>query len=218
MSRRIPMKLNRIKVDKSLESNSNFLGSSSILISRQMEMLNLLLNYEQANKYNVKNHLGETIGYICEHEHSFKSAILRQLFRTRRAFDADILDKNGNVFLKINRPIRWFLNSKITIATPEGREIGHCHSNWHPWRRRYDLFLGNDQFAAIDGGFWTWDFLVTTPVGIISSINRNFVGLLKEVSLIHHLSIVMILILSRCLLMSGNTWSISQMKIKQNYH
>lgn len=29
---------------------------------------------------------------------------------------------------------------------------------WHPWRRRYDLFMGKRQFAAIDGPFLAWEF------------------------------------------------------------
>lgn len=36
--------------------------------------------------------------------------------------------------------------------------IGEVRQRWHLWRRRYDLFMGKRQFAAIDGGFLAWEF------------------------------------------------------------
>jgi hypothetical protein len=66
----------------------------------------------------------------------------RQLLRTRRSFYADILDGQGQVVLKVKRPIKWFLNSSICIYTPENKLIGEVKQRWHIWRRQYDLFLG----------------------------------------------------------------------------
>lgn len=36
---------------------------------------------------------------------------------------------------------------------------------WHLWRRKYDLFIGKRQFAAIDGGFLAWEFELKDAVG-----------------------------------------------------
>lgn len=36
--------------------------------------------------------------------------------------------------------------------------IGEVRQRWHPWRRKYDLFLGKKQFAAIDGPLLAWEF------------------------------------------------------------
>lgn len=36
---------------------------------------------------------------------------------------------------------------------------------WHLWRRKYDLFLGKRQFAAIDGGFLAWEFELKDAAG-----------------------------------------------------
>lgn len=66
--------------------------------------------------------------------------------------------------------------------------VGEVQQQWHPWRRRYNLFLkdqngeGFNQFAYIDGGFWTWDFyLLDQDGGLLGSINRNFVGFGREI-------------------------------------
>ncbi|KAI8853596.1 hypothetical protein BC829DRAFT_291734 [Chytridium lagenaria] len=52
---------------------------------RQMEMLNVLIGYEQANKYAVKTFLGENVGFIAEEDVTVMGGVLRQVMRTRRA-------------------------------------------------------------------------------------------------------------------------------------
>ncbi|KAI8899444.1 Scramblase-domain-containing protein [Globomyces pollinis-pini] len=158
------------------------LSHPSLMVARQLEMLNVFLGYEQANKYALTNINGTQVGFIAEHDQSFKSAIFRQLFKTRRAFKADILDSNGNVVLKIDRPFTWFLNSTISILTPNNEVIGTVKSDWHLWRRRYDVFLRNDQIARIDGGFMTWQFESVDEAGNpVSLVDRNFMGFAIEI-------------------------------------
>jgi len=43
--------------------------------------------------------------------------------------------------------------------------IGEVRQRWHLWRRKYDLFLGKRQFAAIDGGLLAWEFELKDAVG-----------------------------------------------------
>ena len=161
---------------------SSVLAHAALLVGRQLEMMNVLLGYEQANKYSLKNYQGVDVGFIAEEESTFKNTILRQILKTRRSYDADVLDNQGNLVLKIHRPLKWFLNSTITISTPTGAVIGTVKSDWHLWRRRYDLFVGTSQFARIDNGLWAWDFDAHTQESVpLASINRNFSGFIKEI-------------------------------------
>lgn len=55
-----------------------------------------------------------------------------------------MLDTQGNVVLRINRPFSW-INSKISVSKGEGEpdhtnKIGECQQIWHPYRRKYALF------------------------------------------------------------------------------
>jgi uncharacterized protein YxjI len=163
-------------------SSNTILANPALLIARELEILNVFLGYEQANKYTIRNDQNIPIGYIAEESDSFKGNILRQLLRTRRAFTADILNTFGEIVLKINRPIRLFLNSTIKITDANDNIIGVCKSDWHPWRRRYDLFLNNKQFARIDGGFLSWDFhSKDSNDKDLCIINRNFSGFAVEI-------------------------------------
>ena len=60
--------------------------------------------------------------------------------------------------------------------------IGEVHQNWHLWRRRYDLFMDQKQFAKVDAGFLSWDFdFVDENNRLIGNVSRNFSGFVREV-------------------------------------
>ncbi|KAJ3314236.1 hypothetical protein HDU76_002462, partial [Blyttiomyces sp. JEL0837] len=89
---------------------ASVLEHPGLMVGRQLEMMNVLIGFEQANKYAIK----------------LSGTLLRQLMGTRRAFKAVVLDNLGNVVLQINRPVKWFLNSTITISDVDGNVIGEA--------------------------------------------------------------------------------------------
>ncbi|TPX66486.1 hypothetical protein SpCBS45565_g04470 [Spizellomyces sp. 'palustris'] len=158
------------------------LAHPALMVTRQIEMMNVLIGYEQANKYAIKNANGQDVGFIAEEETSFSGVLARQFLRTRRPFKAVVLDQSGNVVLKVSRPLKWFLNSTILIHDAHDNLIGEVTQVWHLWRRKYDLFWKRRQFAQIDAGFWAWDFHILDESAIrIGEVNRNFVGFAREI-------------------------------------
>ncbi|TPX57378.1 hypothetical protein PhCBS80983_g03849 [Powellomyces hirtus] len=158
------------------------LAHPALVVQRQIEMLNVFLGYEQGNKYSIKTGSGEDVGFIAEEVTSFAGTISRQLLRTRRPFKADILDKNGKVILKIDRPLKWFLNSSISIRDEHDIVIGEVKQVWHLWRRKYDLFWQQKQIGYIDTPFLAWNFEVADEDGkVIAAINRDFGGFAREI-------------------------------------
>ncbi|KAJ3206916.1 hypothetical protein HDU67_007867, partial [Dinochytrium kinnereticum] len=152
-----------------------------LLVGRQIEMMNVLIGYEQANKYAIKDYLGNNVGFIAEEDTTFTGTMLRQLMRTRRAIKAVILDREGNEVLKIHRPVKWLLNSSIKVMTPDDVVIGEVKQSWHPLRRKYDLFVGTTQFAAIDAVLLAWDFTVVDEASqLLAAVNRSFQGFARE--------------------------------------
>lgn len=51
------------------------------------------------------------------------------------------------------------------IEDGTGAVVGEVHQRWHLWRRKYDLYLGKRQFAAIDGGLLAWEFVLRDENG-----------------------------------------------------
>ncbi|KAF2212121.1 hypothetical protein CERZMDRAFT_20124, partial [Cercospora zeae-maydis SCOH1-5] len=93
------------------------LSNSSLVIQRQLEMMNLMIGFEQANRYVIMDGKGQTIGYIAEQDHGMGSMFKRQMFATHRSFTTHIFDKDEREVLRIHRPFAW-INSRIRIYDP----------------------------------------------------------------------------------------------------
>ncbi|KAL7750153.1 hypothetical protein RI367_004325 [Sorochytrium milnesiophthora] len=163
------------------------LARRNLAVTRQIEMMNVLLGYDQANQYAIKDETGASVGYIGE-EDTFGKSIARQLLHTHRKFNASVFDLEGKLLLsvgalmRIHRPFS-LINSKIYIARADGQQIGEVHQEWHLWRRRYNLFdKDQTQFARIDSGFLSWDFALQDEQGQSRAlIDRNFMGFGREI-------------------------------------
>ncbi|KAG0308536.1 hypothetical protein BGZ97_013353 [Linnemannia gamsii] len=194
---------------KPYDTAAKMLTQPALIMTRQIEMMNVLVGFEQANKYAIVDPSGAPIGYIAEEDTTMVKAMSRQVLRTHRPFKASVLDLEGNEVLKIHRPFA-FINSRIMISTPDDRLIGEVQQEWHLVRRKYNLFtieqpdpsmiekdesttaiskeraldgqgLNRVQFAHIDGGFLALDFDMQDEQGRpMASVNRNFVGFARE--------------------------------------
>lgn len=160
---------------------AHFVGHSALVVTRPVEWGTVLLGYEQANRYQIFDERGELVALLAEEEGSLGRFIGRQILRTRRAFTATVFSPSGEqVIFRLRRPA-YLISSTIYIEDGENRRIGEVQQRWHPWRRRYDLFLGKKQFAAVDGGFLAWEFQLTDEHGgTLALIDRNFSGFGKE--------------------------------------
>uniref|UniRef100_A0A7S1EU82 Phospholipid scramblase n=1 Tax=Timspurckia oligopyrenoides TaxID=708627 RepID=A0A7S1EU82_9RHOD len=162
-------------------ARKEMLRHPAIVVTREYEWGNILLGFEQANRYTMRAAPdGAIVGFIAE-ESSLGKSIVRNVLHTHRPFKATILSAQGVPVLNIRRPFYW-ISSSLFVETPNGDIIGEIHMNWHPWRRRYDLYIDKQQFASIDGGLLAWDFNLESETGSrIASINKDFTGLAREI-------------------------------------
>ena len=80
---------------------ATLLANSAIVVQRQLELMNVMLGFEQANKYVILNGQGEHIGYIAERELGMGNMIARQTFSTHRSFTAHVFDKHEKEVLRV---------------------------------------------------------------------------------------------------------------------
>ncbi|KAI9108282.1 hypothetical protein K1719_020765 [Acacia pycnantha] len=150
------------------------LARSNLLITRDIEWANLAFGFEQENRYAIVDvcYPQSPVGFIREQS----NVLARQFLRTRRPFVAYITDALGNELFKVRRPF-WWITSSI-YADINGKEIGVVHRRWHLWRRVYDLYLGNKQFAVVENpGLWNWTFTLKDIDGeVLANIDRDWRG------------------------------------------
>ncbi|KAK5009613.1 hypothetical protein LTR60_005157, partial [Cryomyces antarcticus] len=105
----------------------SILANSSIVVQRQLEMMNVMLGFEQANKYVIMDGKGAHIGYLAEQEHGMGNAIARQMLRTHRSFTTHVFDKNEREVLRFHRPFSW-ISSRIRVYDAIGSSDSTSYS------------------------------------------------------------------------------------------
>ncbi|KAF1924985.1 Scramblase-domain-containing protein [Didymella exigua CBS 183.55] len=103
------------------------LDNSAIVIQRQLEMMNVLMGFEQANRYVIMDPHGNHIGYLAERDHGIGSAMARQMFKTHRSFTTHVFDRDEKEVLRFHRPFSW-INSQISVYDAVG-DGGACTSS-----------------------------------------------------------------------------------------
>ncbi|KAL3469858.1 Scramblase-domain-containing protein [Aspergillus californicus] len=98
---------------------TGILANSGLVIQRQLELMNVMIGFEQANKYVIMDAAGNHIGYMAEQEKGMGNMIARQWFRTHRSFVTHVFDRHENEVLRFHRPFSW-INSRIKVYDPLG--------------------------------------------------------------------------------------------------
>ncbi|KAL2863491.1 scramblase family protein [Aspergillus lucknowensis] len=96
---------------------TGILANSGLVIQRQLELMNVMIGFEQANKYVILDAAGNHVGYMAEHEKGMANMMARQWFRTHRSFVTHVFDRHENEVLRFHRPFSW-INSRIRVYDP----------------------------------------------------------------------------------------------------
>ncbi|XP_014440833.1 phospholipid scramblase 1 isoform X4 [Tupaia chinensis] len=113
----------------------------TILIHQQVEPLELLTGFETANKYEIRNRLGERIYFAVE----YNDCCTRNCCGYSRPFTMKIMDNMRREVIILERPLRC--NScfcpcclqKIEIQAPPGVPIGYISQKWHPYLPKFTI-------------------------------------------------------------------------------
>lgn len=96
---------------------ANILSQSAVVIQRQLELMNLMIGFEQANKYVILDPHGNHLGYMAEHDGGIGHSMKRQFFNTHRAFTTHVFDRDSREILRFHRPFSW-INTRIRVYDP----------------------------------------------------------------------------------------------------
>ncbi|KAL6232865.1 Scramblase-domain-containing protein [Aspergillus navahoensis] len=96
---------------------TGILANSGLVVQRQLELINVMIGFEQANKYVILDAAGNHVGYMAEQEKGMASMMARQWFRTHRSFVTHVFDRHENEVLRFHRPFSW-INSRIRVYDP----------------------------------------------------------------------------------------------------
>jgi uncharacterized protein YxjI len=162
--------------NSALSNRHETLDHPAVIVTREIEMMNVFLGFEQRNKYTLRDTTGAIAGYVEEEAGGLGKILSRQMLRTRRPLRANVYDSRGNLLYRIVRPF-FFITSTIYIEDPLGNLIGEVRQRWHLFKRNYDLYFGKSQFGEIKGNILAWEFeIVDERDETLALIDRNFAG------------------------------------------
>ena len=81
---------------------AKILANSAVVVQRQLEMMNIMLGFEQAKKYLIMDPNGNHLGYMAEQEFGMGNMMARQTFRTHRSFTTHVFDKHEKEVLRVS--------------------------------------------------------------------------------------------------------------------
>ncbi|CRG87267.1 Phospholipid scramblase family protein C343,06c [Talaromyces islandicus] len=96
---------------------AKLLAHSSLVIHRDIDAINVVAGFEQANRYVIMDANGNHVGYMAEQDNGHSSAMSRIYARSNRSFTMYVFDRDQKEVLRFQRPSSW-LNSRIRVYDP----------------------------------------------------------------------------------------------------
>ncbi|XP_053677297.1 phospholipid scramblase 2-like isoform X1 [Anopheles nili] len=161
-----------------------------LLVHQKVELLEAFTGFETANKYTIKNTLGQKVYWAMEDT----GCCNRMCCGAARAFDMKILDTFQNEVLHFNRPLRcsscWFpcCLQTMEVTAPPGNVIGYVEQNWSILTPQFSIKDQNGETVLkISGPFCTFsicgdvEFEVLATNGTqVGKISKQWSGLGRE--------------------------------------
>lgn len=104
-----------------------------ILIHQQLEILEIVTGFEENNKYELKNALGQRVYFAAEDT----DCLTRNCCGSSRPFTIRIVDNLGREVITLQRPLRCSdcccpcCLQELEVQAPPGKTVGYVVQNWH---------------------------------------------------------------------------------------
>lgn len=170
-----------------------------MLVHQQVEMFEMFTNWETANRYQIKNSLGQQVYFANEESETCQ----RQMCGPARAFTMHITDNNNQEVIRVTREFKccagcgWCAGAdccamEITVEAPVGVVVGHVRQAQSPWPPKYVVMDANKQDVLKINGpccicqgiccTWDQDFNVTNldETSEVGKVSKQWSGILKE--------------------------------------
>jgi len=156
--------------------------ASEVYIRQRKEWVEILVDWETKNQYEILDAEGKELGYVVEKAGGFFSALRRGFLRSHRPLEIGVFDRARVKVLLLTRPFFFFFSS-LSVSGGQGESIGRVERRFGVLYKRYDLYDSMDhRFAQISGPRWRlWTFPVMGANGITATISKKWSGVLREV-------------------------------------
>ena len=156
-----------------------------LTVRQHREPLEMLLGWQQANRYEVSSAEGRTLFWAAEQS----GGVLRSLSRNFNPFyrnTTDCLTPDGTVALRITFPFTWFFR-RGEVTAWDGRPLGFTQQRFSLLRTWVDVLGVNDNLLLEISGpmlkffsFAPWVFEVKQHGRLVARIRKHWSGWFQE--------------------------------------
>ncbi len=149
-----------------------------LAVSQQKEWGEILTGFEGINKYVVSDEHGTDLFYALEE----RGSVLARLFlKAYRPFAIDVLSRDGENLLRIERPFRFYFHT-AQVFDGSGKLLGTLQRHFSVLRRVYSVLSADgvklfDLFAPL---LHPWTFSILEGGRQRGMIQKKWTGLAKE--------------------------------------
>ena len=149
-----------------------------LAVSQKKEWGEILTGFEGTNKYVVSDERGTELFYAVEEP---GSVLARLFLKAYRPFAIDVVDRDGEKLLRIERPFRFYYHT-AQIFDGSGRLIGTLERHFSVLRRLYSALSANDSklFDLFGPLLHPWTFEIQENGTQRGMIQKKWSGLAKE--------------------------------------
>jgi uncharacterized protein YxjI len=149
-----------------------------LAVSQQKEWGEILTGFEGINKYVVSDERGTELFYALEEQGSL---LARLFLKAYRPFAIDVLSRDGQTLLRIERPFRFYFHT-AKIFDGAGTLIGTLERHFSVLRRVYSVLStnGTKLFELFGPLLHPWTFEIREGGRQRGMIQKIWTGLAKE--------------------------------------
>ena len=156
----------------------DILTQPAIVVNQQVELSNVLIGIDTANKYSLHAPTGQQLGQSAE-VGGVGGFIMRQLFRNARSANVKVFGNKGTEIAEMRKPFK-FIFSEI-VATIGGAEVGRAkRTSWIG--RNYTISVMGVPTFTISSSLFQWKnfrFNVMKNGVHVATIMKRYEGALK---------------------------------------
>jgi hypothetical protein len=157
----------------------NILEQDAVIVQQAMEVSNIVLGIDSANKYDLLAGNGQKVGTAAEISGGAGGFIVRQLFNNKRPCTVQFFDTQGQEIGKAKKPFRFFFSEMAAISNDI--EVGSVRRRSFI-RRNYTISVGGNVQFDIQSSLFQWKrikFDVTRNGVVVATIAKKFEGFMK---------------------------------------
>lgn len=153
-------------------------NQNSLVVQQKIDWGEILVGFEQKNKYVVMSESGEEIYFAVEEG---GSTLARLFLKSLRPFKMVILTTNGKRIIHLERPFRFFFY-KIDVFQEGGGKLGSIERKFALLRRIYVVKDEQEQeiYQLFGPILHPWTFHIQHNGNDLGIITKKWSGLMKE--------------------------------------